>query len=465
MTEKFYFTPATSEQLQKQYDLVIIGSGGAGLTAALQACDLGLKPVVFEKMERLGGNTNRASSGMNAAESNVQLKHGIIDDANDFYYETLIGGGKLNDRELLAYFANHSALAISWLREHRILLDDLTLTGAMSQPRTHRPASTAPIGAFMITSMLKLLQEKGVQIFNQMQVTQLLQDETNQIVGLKLIDQAKQVHEIQTKAIILASGGFGSSKQLISKYRPDLAHYKTTNQPGATGDGLALATAVGAQLRDMNLIQIHPTVQQDNPHVYLIGEAVRGEGAILVDENGRRFVNELATRKVVSDAISHLPAKSAYLVFGKEVFDRVKALAFYQQIGLVESGPTIAALADKINVAAQELETTLATWNQSVAAKDDSIFNRTTGMQVGIKQAPFYAIHIAPAIHYTMGGLHIDTKAQVLDQSGQPILGLYAAGEVTGGLHGNNRIGGNSIAETVVFGRQAALQAVKYLKK
>lgn len=465
MTEKFYFTPATSKQLQEQYDLIIIGSGGAGLTAALQACDLGLKPVIFEKMQRLGGNTSRASSGMNAAESNVQIKHGIIDDAKDFYKETLQGGGKLNDRDLLDYFANHSALAISWLREHRILLDDLTLTGAMSQPRTHRPASTAPIGAFMVTSMLKLLQEKGIAVFNNMQVTQLLQDAEQKICGVKVMAADKQVYEVKTKAVILASGGFGSSKTLISKYRPDLAHYKTTNQPGATGDGLALATALGAQVRDMNLIQIHPTVQQDNPHVYLIGEAVRGEGAILVDATGQRFVNELATRKVVSDAISALPAKSAYLIFGKEVFERVQALAFYEKIGLVESGLTIEELAQKIDVPSDNLQATIATWNQSVVNKYDEIFKRNTGMQVGIQQAPFYAIHIAPAIHYTMGGLHIDTKAQVLNQSGQPILGLYAAGEVTGGLHGNNRIGGNSIAETVIFGRQAALQAVKYLKK
>ncbi|GAJ26714.1 fumarate reductase flavoprotein subunit [Liquorilactobacillus sucicola DSM 21376 = JCM 15457] len=148
MGDKFVFEPTSIEKLQDQYDTIVIGSGSTGLVSAIQAHELGLKPVILEKMEQIGGNTNRASSGMNAAETNVQFQHGVIDNFEDFYRETYRGGGKLNDQDLLSYFTNHAALAVDWLADHNIKLDDLTITGGMSKMRTHRPATMAPIGAF-----------------------------------------------------------------------------------------------------------------------------------------------------------------------------------------------------------------------------------------------------------------------------------------------------------------------------
>ena len=264
--------------------------------------------------------------------------------------------------------------------------------------------------------------------------------------------------------MILATGGFGASKELMKRYRPDLLSYKTTNQNGATGDGIKLATQLGAQAIQMEMVQIHPTVQQDTDHTYLIGEAVRGEGAILVDHSGVRFTDELGTRKVVANKITDLPQKSAYLIFDEGVKQRVKALDFYLQKGLVLQAESIAELATKLNMEQTTLHDTLLRWNTAVETKRDVQFGRHTGMQRKLMQAPFYAIHIAPAIHYTMGGLHIDEKTRVLDENGEIIPGLFAAGEVAGGLHGNNRIGGNSIAETVVFGRQAGQQVAQYLE-
>ncbi|MSE09239.1 flavocytochrome c, partial [Lactobacillus salivarius] len=264
---------------------------------------------------------------------------------------------------------------------------------------------------------------------------------------------------INAKTVLLATGGFGAAQDIIKKYRPDLASYKTTNHPGATGDGIKLAEELGAQVVQMNLIQVHPTVQQDTPHAFLIGEAVRGEGGILVNGEGQRFVNELNTRKVVSNAITALPEHSAYLIFDKDIRSRVKAIEFYDSIGLVEHGSDLKELAEKINVPADKLEVTVNNWNQMVAAGKDTDFDRKTGMERKISEAPYYAIHIAPAIHYTMGGIHIDSRTRVIDGNGDIIPGLLAAGEVAGGLHGNNRIGGNSIAETVIFGIQAGREA------
>ncbi|WP_251545587.1 flavocytochrome c [Limosilactobacillus caecicola] len=435
------------------YDVIIIGAGGAGLTAAVQARELGLTVAILEKNPKVGGNTSRASSGMNAAETNVQAQHGIVDRMQDFYQETFQGGGKLNDPAMLQQFVTHAPLAVDWLNQHGLPLEDLTITGGMSTKRTHRPASTAPIGAYLIKGLQQLASDDGVEIITDATVTQLLTSD-GKVIGVEYMSTAGP-QQLLSRAVILASGGFGASKELIRRYRPDLADYRTTNQPGATGDGLRLAQQVGAQLMQLDLVQVHPTVQQDQEHAFLIGEAVRGEGAILVNAQGRRFVNELATRRIVSNAISALPDHHAYLIFDQQVCDRVKAIEFYNQIGLVKSAASLSALAGQLGMA--DLVGSVNRWNEVVETGQDPQFGRTTGLTAPLVKGPFYAIHVAPAIHYTMGGVHADAETRVLDANGHPIPGLYAAGEVVGGLHGNNRIGGNSIAETVVFGRQAAL--------
>lgn len=457
------FQPTSVGKLENDYDVIIIGSGGTGLSAAIQANELGMKVAVLEKEEELGGNTNRASSGMNAAETNVQLHHGVIDNVADFYHETYKDGGRLNDKDMLGYFVYHTAPAIDWLADHDIKLDDITITGGMSKKRTHRPASMAPIGGFLVKSLLKVVAQEDIPVFNKTKVTELRRADDGRVNGVK-VDADGITKIINAKAVILATGGFGASKEYIKRFRPDLESYKTTNQPGATGDGLKLAENVGAELMQMNLVQVHPTVQQDNPHVYLIGEAVRGEGAILVNAEGKRFVNELNTRKIVSNAITALPEHSAYLILDQGIRDHVKAIEFYDKVGLVVHGETIEDLAKKINVDPSNLKQTVATWNQAVENHDDAEFGRTTGMDRGITNPGFFAIHIAPAIHYTMGGIHITPKTQVLDGNGDIIKGLFAAGEVAGGLHGNNRVGGNSIAETIVFGRQAGQQVALYAR-
>ena len=457
------FQPTSVGKLENDYDVVIIGSGGTGLSAAIQANELGMKVAVLEKEKELGGNTNRASSGMNAAETNVQLHHGVIDNVADFYHETYKDGGRLNDKDMLGYFVYHTAPAIDWLADHDIKLDDITITGGMSKKRTHRPASMAPIGGFLVKSLLEVVAQEDIPVFNKTKVTKLRRADDGRVNGVEVnADGITKV--INAKAVILATGGFGASKEYIKRFRPDLESYKTTNQPGATGDGLKLAENVGAELMQMNLVQVHPTVQQDNPHVYLIGEAVRGEGAIMVNGEGKRFVNELNTRKICANAITALPEHSAYLIFDQGIRDHVKAIEFYDKVGLVVHGETIEDLAKKINVDPSNLKQTVTTWNQAVENHDDAEFGRTTGMDRGITKPGFFAIHIAPAIHYTMGGIHITPKTKVLDGNGDIIKGLFAAGEVAGGLHGNNRVGGNSIAETIVFGRQAGQQVALYAR-
>lgn len=453
----FVFKTNSINNLESYYDAIVIGSGGAGLSAAIQAHELGLKVAILEKNNKLGGNTSRASSGMNAAETNIQYQQGIIDSMTKFYQETLQGGGQLNDPDMLHFFVEHAPLAIAWLKDHNILLNELTITGGMTIKRTHRPASKEPIGNFLITNLLKEITKQHINVFNNAKVVELIHNEKDFAIKLE------NGQLISAKVVILATGGFGASKEIIKKYRPDLLSYKTTNQDGSTGDGLKLATKIGAQLIQMNFIQVHPTAQTDNKHTYLIGEAVRGEGAILINQAAARFVNELDTRKIVANAITNLHEDGAWLILDQEIRNHVKALEFYDAVGLVKTGQTISELANAISISPQALIKTIQRWNQAIAQNNDVDYHRTTGLERPIATAPYFAIHVHPAIHYTMGGIHIDQHARVLDISGNIIKGFYAAGEVTGGLHGNNRIGGNSITETIVFGREAAIQAAKYI--
>ncbi len=273
--------------------------------------------------------------------------------------------------------------------------------------------------------------------------------------------QGEKPKDITGKAIIVTTGGFGANGEFIKKYRPDLEGYVTTNQSGSTGDGITMIEKLGGQTVDMDKIQIHPTVQQDEG--VLIGEAVRGEGEMVVDQTGKRFVNELDTRDKVSAAITALPEKSAYLIFDQGVRDRAKAIDFYEKKGYVTSGRKYRRISRKNESSKRGFVLqTIETWNTAVAAKKDEQFDRTTAMDHDLSQPNYYAIKIAPGIHYTMGGIKINTNTEVLNKEEQPITGLYAAGEVTGGLHGNNRIGGNSVAEIIIFGRQAGIQAAKY---
>lgn len=443
--------------MNDQVETIIIGAGCAGLTAALQVHEIGKRVMILEKMPKIGGNSMRASSGMNASETDLQLKNGIIDSSDQFYDETFQAGGKMNDPELLRYFTTHTNSAIEWLKQYGVDLGDLTTLGGMSCARTHRPTDTSPIGAYLVKKLAAAVKEAKIEIKTDCKVIKLQRTQAGYQI---LVNQNEQQLHFECQNVILATGGFGASRKLISRYAPQYADFKTTNQAGATGDGLELAHNLGAQLIQLNLVQIHPTVQQDNPHTYLIGETVRGEGAILVNNNGKRFVNELTTRKKVSNAIIAQPTGHAFLILDQKVFQRVKALEFYQSVGLVKQADTLKALADQIKIDSQVLNETITEWNTAVENQKDAQFGRQTGMRT-LDTAPFYAIHVAPAVHYTMGGIHIDKETHVLDENGNIIPGLFAAGEVAGGLHGNNRVGGNSIAETIVFGRQAGIQSSK----
>lgn len=450
---------AEHQEIQTYYDVIVIGAGSAGLNAAIEVKKAGLDVVIFEKMDRPGGNSKKASSGMNASETRFQKEQNIQDSNQLFFDETLKGGHGTNNQTLLRYFVDHGAEAIDQLNQENIILSNLTIAGGMSVKRTHRPNDGSPVGNYLVQGLLKKADSLHIPILTHVKALEIKMED-QAMTGVK-IALGKVSRLIRAQAVIVTTGGFGANKEMIAKLRPEIVHYISTNSPGTTGDGLKMLKAIGAQLVDLDEIQVHPTVQQDEG--ILIGEAVRGEGAILVNQMGQRFVNELETRDHVSAAIIKQPEKCAYLIFDQSVRERAKAIEFYDYKGYVFSGDTIEELAHTINVDPKSLKQTVTHWNHDIEENVDPDYNRPTRFATPLVNAPYQAIKIAPGIHFTMGGVKINENAEVLDQNDQPIKGVYAAGEVVGGLHGKNRLGGNAIAETVIFGRQAGQQVAHYI--
>lgn len=444
----------------KAYDVVVVGSGGAGLAAAIQAHDLGASVVVVEKMSVIGGNTNKASAGMNAAETKFQKLKGIVDSKDLFYKETLTGGKNKNNPELLRYFVENAPDAIDWLDNNGIELSGITTTGGMSIDRTHRPASGAAVGGFLISGLQKNINRRGIEVMLDTNVTEIL-TENHKVVGVKVNEEDGSVQTIKAKAVIIATGGFSANREMVEKYRPDLKGFVTTNHKGATGSGIMILEKLGAGTVDMKEIQIHPTVEQTTS--YLISESIRGGGAILVSQKGQRFVNELDTRDKVSAEIIKLPEHYAYILFDQQVRNENKAVEEYVSHDLVVQADTINDLADKLSIDSNTLSQTVERYNQFAETKRDEDFGRTTGMRHPINKGPFYAIKIAPGVHHTMGGVTINTDTQVLDTDKHVIQGVFAAGEVVGGVHGANRIGGNAVADIIIFGMQAGRKATDYI--
>lgn len=443
-----------------EFDVVVVGSGGAGLSAAIQTYDLGASVIIVEKMSVIGGNTTKASAGMNAAETKFQTLSGIVDSKELFYNETLKGGQDKNNPELLRYFVNYASEAINWLDEKEIELSNLTTTGGMSIDRTHRPASRSAVGGFLVSGLVKNINKRAIEVLLDTSVVEIV-TENNKVTAVKIKNEDGSESLIKTKAVIVATGGFSANSSMVEKYRPDLKGFVTTNHKGATGSGLMILEQHGAGTVDMGEIQIHPTVEQATS--YLISESIRGGGAILVSQKGERFVNEMDTRDKVSAEIINLLEHYAYIMFDENVRIENKAVEEYLSQGFVIEKPTIQTLAEALNMNDKTLMQTVERYNLFFNNKKDEDFGRSTGMRHAINQGPFYAIKIAPGIHHTMGGVTINTSAEVLNTNGDIIQGVYAAGEVVGGIHGANRIGGNAVADIITFGIQAGTNAAHYI--
>ena len=488
-------------------DIVIVGAGGAGMTAAITAAEAGKDVVILESQAMVGGNSVRATGGMNAAETPAQDENeftesagvektletaasewadnetitalantvaeqwaayqanpeGYFDSVELMELDTLIGGHGINDPALVETLCSNSADAVAWLGEQGIELSSVGAAGGASVKRIHRPVDdqglVISVGSYMIPRLQSKCEELGVEILLNTTANKILTDADGAAVGIEATDKNGAAVTVNAKAVILATGGFGANLDMVTEYRPELEGFMTTNAAGAQGQGIDMAVAIGAGTVDMDQIQIHPTVEANT--AALITEGLRGDGAILVNAEGNRFTDEVGTRDVVSAAEIAQTGSYSWLVIDQAMADASSVIQGYIKNGYTVTGETYEELAEAMGVDAAAFAATMDKWNAAVAAGVDEEFGRTSFANP-LDTAPYYAIKVTAGIHHTMGGLTINPQTQVLAGDGTVIDGLYAAGEVTGGVHGGNRLGGTAVADFVVFGRIAGEQAAAY---
>nr|WP_072536550.1 flavocytochrome c [Anaerococcus mediterraneensis] len=449
-------------------DTVIVGAGGAGLSAAIQMAQDGKKVTIVEKAGITGGNSSLASGGMNAAETKLQKEEGIPDTVETFVADTMKGGHDKNNKELVEKMAAESSEAVDWLEELGAPLKQLKFSGGQTEMRTHAPINdegkSIPVGNYLVQKLTAKAKELGVNIVYDARCEKILMED-GKAVGVQAAYKDGEKLTVNAGAVIVATGGFGSNQEMVEKYNPDLKGYVSTNAKSIEGDAVGFLEEVGANFIDMDQIQIHPTVVQKDGS--LISEGLRGEGAILVNQDGKRFVNELQTRDFVSKEILSQKDPSAWLIVDQSMFDQSATIAKYFDKGLLTKCDDYKALADLIGTDEETIKETIENWIEIVKNNKDTEFGREGMDQTrsDLSVAPYYAVLISPGIHHTMGGVEVNTNSEVLDKDGKPIPGLYAAGEVTGGIHGANRLGGNAVTDIVVFGRNAAKRAEEYISK
>ena len=495
---------AAAEDRAVDTDIVIVGAGGAGMTAAIAAANEGKNVVIVESQAMVGGNSVRSTGGMNAAKTPAQDENefaesagvektletaasewagneaitaladtvagqwaeyqanpvGYFDSVELMELDTLIGGHGTNDPALVEALCSNSADAIAWLSEQGIELTSVSSFGGASVKRIHRPVDsegkTISVGSYMIPLLQAKCEELGVEFIMNTTANEILTDANGAAVGVAATDKNGAAVTVNAKAVILATGGFGANLDMVVEYKPDLAGFMTTNAPGAQGQGIDMAVAIGAGTVDMDQIQIHPTVEANT--AALITEGLRGDGAILVNAEGNRFTDEVGTRDVVSAAEIAQTGSYSWLVIDQAMADASSVIQGYINNGYTVTGETYEELAGAMGVDAAAFAATMDKWNAAVAAGVDEEFGRTSFANP-LDTAPYYAIKVTAGIHHTMGGLTINPQTQVLAGDGTVIDGLYAAGEVTGGVHGGNRLGGHAVADFGVFGRIAGEQA------
>lgn len=453
---------ALAEAPRDTVDVVVVGSGGAGFSAAVSAHDHGAKVILIEKEPVIGGNAKLAAGGMNAAWTDQQKAKDIKDSVESMYKDTMKGGRDLNEPELVEVLTSHSKGSVDWLTAMGADLNDVGRMGGASANRSHRPTGGAGVGAHVIQVLYDNAVKRDIDMRMNTRGIEIIKDDKGNVKGLLVKGMYKGYYWIKADAVILATGGFAKNNERVSKLDPKLKGFISTNQPGATGDGLDVAANAGAAMKDLEYIQAHPTLSVKGG--VMVTEAVRGNGAILINREGKRFVNEITTRDKASAAILNQTGKSAFLVFDDSVRKSLSKIDKYIGLGVVPSADSLVKLGEMTGIDGKNLTEAVARYNSLVKSGKDADFGRPN-LPRALNEGNYYAIEVTPGVHHTMGGVKIDSKAEIMNAKKQVIPGLYGAGEVTGGVHGANRLGGNAISDIVTFGRMAGENAAEYSKK
>lgn len=443
---------------EKQYDVIIVGAGGAGLSAAVMAAREGASVAVLEKMSEPGGNTVRATAMYNCVDDKLQHPLGIYDSEEDFYNETYNGGYQKAKPELVRILTSQADEGKLFLEELGLQFDsviDNCLGGKIA--RGHY--SLAHNGTDYVQVLWQACNDLGVDFYLNTKANELIMAQDS-VIGVEAYRKGETIEFYANNGVVLASGGFGQNVEMRMYYNRNLTgELLCSNAPGATGDGIIMASKIGASLINMEYIELYPMGDSYDGGLRNSIPNVINKG-ILVNQQGQRFVREDGARDVLSQAILDQKGSYAYSIVDDdfEIFaDDRSYLQGLVLMGYVEKANSIDELAHLIDVDADILINTIDQYNQSVALQSDCLGRET--LINAIDKPPFYANMKKPTIHHTLGGIEINEMAQVLNQDKQPINGLFAAGEVTGGIHGANRLGGNSFPDMIVFGRIAGKNA------
>lgn len=441
-------------------DVIVVGAGGAGLAAAVEASAHGCRTLILEKMPFPGGNTLISGGGFNAADPEAVRKLGLEDSPELHARQSIAAGDYRGNPALVKTLAENAPAALAWLKSLGCEFNDVVyqIYGGL-WPRAHTPVK--PAGQGYISTLLDAAKKQGAVLQTNSKVTGIVREHplSGRVLGVEVEVKGRREYYRALKGVVVASGGFAANKELRSLYDPRMKNLTTTNQPGATGDLVNPLIDVGAQMVGMDYIQCIPGKVPGQKGVSS-GWINRVAGFIFVNENGMRFIAEDQRRDVLRDAVLAQPHQIAFPVMDQTGFDALpegpKAKARKcLELGESYQADTLEELARRMGVPVENFVKTVQTYNVGIKAKKDAFSRGANVLTDPIVKPPFYAGRISMSVHHTMGGVCIDTHARCLDRRGQVIPGLFAAGEVTGGIHGTNRVGGNAIADIFVFGRIA----------
>lgn len=427
-------------------DVVVVGAGGSGMAAAIEAKRKGLNVILIEKLPMIGGTTALSSTAFNAGGSKIQMALKKPYTADDYYLKLK---GKGPDDASLRNLADLSGPTTDWL------VDMGADLGRVINGSQHTPKDGGALGAMLVPVMKKQLDKLGIEPRTSTKAEDLYVKD-GRVAGVRVShDNGKYV--IHAKGVILATGGFASNPELVAKYTPMWAGYPSTASRGATGDALAMATKVGAALGQMDRSGPQTVAYQTgNGAVSLTN--VRYNGAILVNEDGNRFVNELALTPILGKAIKDQKDRHAYLIFDQASVDRAALMKKYKEAGYFVEAPTLDALAKKLGINAENLSKTVAAYQKGMDDGVDHEFGRKDSRFSRIDKVPYYGAKISPASQTTYGGVKIDLKARAVTETGKVIPGLYVSGEAASQY-------GQGVSIGVILGKLAADTAAEDIAK